>query len=103
MTASDDERLPGIAELVLEAVALVPPGKVVTYGDVAEYLGQGGPRQVGSILARHGSGVPWWRVVRADGTPAPQVLVRALAHYAAEGTPMRGPRVDLRLARWDGS
>ncbi len=102
---SDDERLPRFAELVLDVVRLVPPGKVLTYGDVAEYLGEGGPRQVGSVLARHGSGVPWWRVLRADGTPAPQVLERALERYARECTPLRpsGDRVDLRLARWDGA
>lgn len=100
-----DERLPRFAELVLDVVRLVPPGRVLTYGDVAEYLGEGGPRQVGSVLSRHGSGVPWWRVLRADGTPAPQVLERALQHYVDEGTPLRpgGDRVDLRRARWDGT
>ncbi|MEU0353572.1 DNA-binding protein, partial [Streptomyces sp. NPDC006237] len=27
--------------------ALIPPGRVMTYGDVAEWLEEGGPRQVG--------------------------------------------------------
>lgn len=100
---SDDE-LPRFAALVLEVVERVPPGRVLTYGDVAEYLGQGGPRQVGAVLARYGSAVPWWRVLRADGTPAPAVRARALVAYAREGTPLRADRarVDLRLARWDG-
>ena len=101
--ATDD--LPRFAALVLEVVDQVPPGKVLTYGDVAEYLGEGGPRQVGAVMSQYGGTVPWWRVLRADGTPAPQVAERALAAYRAEGTPMRpaGDRVDLRLARWDGS
>ncbi|HEX8498010.1 MAG TPA: MGMT family protein, partial [Actinomycetales bacterium] len=80
-----DPSLPRFAALVLEVCERVPPGRVLTYGDVAEYLGEGGPRQVGSVLSRYGSGVPWWRVLRADGTPAPQVRERALAQYAREG------------------
>jgi alkylated DNA nucleotide flippase Atl1 len=77
---------------------------VLTYGDVAEYLGRGGPRQVGAVLAEHGGAVAWWRVLRADGTPAPMVAERAFSAYRDEGTPLRpgGRRVDLALARWDG-
>jgi alkylated DNA nucleotide flippase Atl1 len=100
----DDHELPRFAALVLEVVDQVPAGKVVTYGDVAEYLGEGGPRQVGAVMSRYGSGTAWWRVLRADGTPAPQVARQALAAYRREGTPLRagGQRVDLRHARWDG-
>ena len=103
MTLPDE--LPRFAALVLDVVEQVPPGRVLTYGDVAEYLGEGGPRQVGAVLSRYGSGLPWWRVLRADGTPAPSIAERAFAHYAREGTPLtrRGTRVDLRLARWDGT
>jgi alkylated DNA nucleotide flippase Atl1 len=92
------------AELVLEVVERIPPGRVMSYGDIAEYLGRGGPRQVGRVMATDGGGVPWWRVVRADGRPAAGHERRALAHYAAEGTPLRpgGARVDMREARWDG-
>jgi methylated-DNA-protein-cysteine methyltransferase-like protein len=41
--------------------------------------------------------VPWWRVVRADGSLAQGERQRAL--LAAEGVPFRGARVDLRIAR----
>jgi alkylated DNA nucleotide flippase Atl1 len=34
----------------------------------AEYLGQGGPRQVGRVMALWGGGVAWWRVIHADGS-----------------------------------
>ncbi|MCO6009486.1 MGMT family protein [Actinoallomurus purpureus] len=74
----------------------------MAYGDIAEYLGEGGPRQVGRVMAQWGGGVPWWRVIRADGTPPPGHEQRALKHYRAEGTPLRGDRVDMRLARWTG-
>ncbi|KJS54159.1 hypothetical protein VM98_20910 [Streptomyces rubellomurinus subsp. indigoferus] len=98
--------LPRFAELVLDLTEQIPPGRVMTYGDVAEYLGQGGPRQVGRVMALYGGPVPWWRVIRADGRLLPGHEQRALARYRAEGTPLRErtdpPRVDLRRARWDG-
>jgi alkylated DNA nucleotide flippase Atl1 len=97
---------------VLDVVDAIPPGQVMSYGDVAEYVGVGGPRQVGRVLARHGGGVAWWRVIRADGTPPPCHESSALPHYLAEGTPLRSAphippgrsvRVDLRRARWAGN
>lgn len=96
--------LPRFAELVLDVVDRVPAGRVLTYGDVAELVGEGGPRGVGAVMSRFGASVPWWRVLRADGTPAPGLERRALREYRREGTPLRsgGDRVDLRIARWDG-
>lgn len=95
------------ADDVLDVVERVPPGHVVTYGDVAEMLGRGGARGVGTVLARYGSGVPWWRVVRAGGGFPQGLEDEALAHYREEGTPLRGGpvdgrRVDLAAARWAG-
>ncbi|MCX5194529.1 MGMT family protein [Streptomyces sp. NBC_00249] len=101
------EELPAYAERVLEVAERIPPGRVMTYGDVAEWLGEGGPRQVGRVMALYGAAVPWWRVVRADGVPLPGSERRALEHYRAEGTPLREtpsgePRLAMRGARWDG-
>jgi alkylated DNA nucleotide flippase Atl1 len=91
---------------VLDVVDAIPPGQVMSYGDVAEYLGAGGPRQVGQVMSHYGGGAPWWRVVHADGTPAPGHDARALARYLSEGTPLRSAeppvRVDMRKARWRG-
>lgn len=98
--------LPDYAERVLEAAERIPPGRVMTYGDIAEWLDEGGPRQVGRVMALYGGAVPWWRVVRADGGLLPGSERRALEHYRVEGTPLRdssaGPRLDMRRARWDG-
>ncbi|MFI6700501.1 MGMT family protein [Streptomyces sp. NPDC050509] len=103
--------LPDYAERVLDVAELIPPGRVMTYGDVAEWLGDGGPRQVGRAMALYGSAVPWWRVVRSDGVLLPGHELRALDHYREEGTPLREaarsaeghvPRLDMRRARWDG-
>ncbi|MCF6523484.1 MGMT family protein [Streptomyces sp. JJ36] len=107
----DLPELPEYAERVLDVVDGIPPGRVLTYGDVAEWLGEGGPRQVGRVMALYGGAVPWWRVVRADGVLLPGAERRALDHYRAEDTPLRSagaaapdhtPRLDMRKARWDG-
>jgi alkylated DNA nucleotide flippase Atl1 len=95
------------AERVLDVVERIPPGQVLSYGDVAELLGDGGPRRVGRVLARDGSAVPWWRVLRADGTHVDGLREQALDHLRAEGTAVRGEgphgRVDMDRARWDPS
>lgn len=98
------DELPDHAAAVLDVVERIPPGLVMTYGDVAEFVGQGGPRQVGQVMARWGGSVPWWRVLKADGSPPPGLEQRALRRYRLERTPLRpgGLRVDLRRARWDG-
>jgi alkylated DNA nucleotide flippase Atl1 len=104
MMARVTEGLPSpLAEAVLDVVAAIPPGRVMTYGDVAARVGRGGARFVGTTLGRFGGGVPWHRVVRADGRPAPGHEREALARLREEGAPVRGDRVDLAAARWDGS
>lgn len=90
------------ARLVLDVVDRIPRGKVMTYGDVAEMLGRGSPRTVGTVLTRHGKEVPWQRVVQASGRPAEPYLHEALALLVGEGCPVRGERVVLAAARWDG-
>ncbi|HXW47585.1 MAG TPA: MGMT family protein [Streptosporangiaceae bacterium] len=93
------------AAQVLDVVDSIPPGQVMSYGDIAEFLGQGGPRQVGRVLALWGGAVAWWRVVHADGSLLAGHERAALAHYRAEGTPLRypaadgSPRIDMRRAR----
>ena len=91
------------ARAVLDVVDRIPAGRVLTYGDVAELLGRGSPRTVGTVLSNHGREVPWQRVVQASGRPAEPHLQEALALLTAEGCPLRGERVDLAAARWDGA
>lgn len=100
--------LPEHAEAVLDVADRIPAGKVLAYGDIAELLGVGGPRQVGNVMSRYGSATCWWRVIRASGEAPPGLAEEALAHWREEGTPMvggvlSGRRVDMRRARWDGS
>jgi alkylated DNA nucleotide flippase Atl1 len=100
-----------LVERVLRAVELVPRGRVVTYGDLADLVGVG-PRLVGRIMGTWGSGVPWWRVVNASGDLPEFHLRRAHEEWVLEGIEIkpsgkgcriRHHRADLAdLAdRWD--
>ena len=105
-SAPDDGASTSFVERVLDVVDAIPPGRVMTYGDVAATLGSRAARMVGQVMAYYGSDVPWWRVVRASGHPAAGHEHIALQHYRAEGTPLLGGgktpyRVDLRAARVD--
>src|SRR5690554_6384418 len=88
---------------VLDVVAGIPPGKLMSYGDIAAVLGSRAARAVGTLIARYGSEVPWWRVVRADGTPPICHEGQAVRLLEQKGTPLlptpSGHRVQMRLAR----
>jgi alkylated DNA nucleotide flippase Atl1 len=81
-------------------VDAIPPGRVMAYSDIARSLGHGGARQVGQAMSRFGSGVPWWRVLRSDGTCAPGHAAEQARRLRDEGTPFRDDRVDMSKARW---
>jgi methylated-DNA-protein-cysteine methyltransferase related protein len=81
-------------ERVLARIRDTPPGFVRTYGDVSP----GAPRFAGAVLAEcHDPGLPWHRIVRADGSLAKGERQRRL--LAAEDVPFRGARVDMQTAR----
>ena len=113
------------AAAVLDVVRRIPSGRAMTYGLIAEIvgerLGRGGPRQVGSVMAGSGDRyahlvpdgdgadpdegadrVPWWRVVNAAGSPPQHHVTEALDALRAEGCPLSrdGRRVHLRRAIW---
>src|SRR5271165_5370364 len=82
-------------EQILEAARAIPEGFVRTYGD----LSPGSPRVAGKVLHGAGGEVPWWRVVRADGSLPLGEDQRA--RLAGEGIPLLAtepPRVDMRRA-----
>ena len=78
---------------VLARVRDTPEGFVRSYGDVSP----GAPRFAGTVLYRTEEDVPWWRIVRADGSLAKGARQRALLED--EGVPFRGARVDMAVAR----
>ncbi len=99
---------------VLDVVAQIPAGRVMTYGLIAEVVAdllaarggepRGGPRQVGAVMSRHGGATPWWRVVAADGRVPAHKAAEALAALRAEGAPLTSDdddaRVRVRVAVW---
>jgi alkylated DNA nucleotide flippase Atl1 len=89
------------SDRVLDLVDRIPPGRVLTYGMVADLVASGA-RQVGQVMARDGGGVPWWRVVRADGSLPHSLVSEALDRYAEENTPLNddGVTVDMERAVW---
>jgi methylated-DNA-protein-cysteine methyltransferase-like protein len=79
--------------VVLARVRQIPEGFVRAYGDISP----GAPRFGGTVLSRTDEAVPWWRVVRSDGSLAKGDRQRALLED--EGVPFRGDRVDMAVAR----
>lgn len=80
---------------VLARARAIPEGFVAAYGD----LSPGAPRHAGAALAAcDDPTVPWYRIVRADGSLAQGERQRRLLE--AEGVPFRGSRVDMAQVRW---
>jgi O-6-methylguanine DNA methyltransferase len=90
------------AHAVLDAVDRIPAGRVMSYSDVAEMVGAGSGRAVGTVMARYGSEVPWHRVIRSDGSCATHKSEYQLELLREEDVPIRNGRVDMTRARWDG-
>lgn len=91
------DELTDFERAVLDMVAGLDEGEIVTYGEVAAEVGKpGAARAVGSTLRRHGSEVPWWRVVAANGRLVPGGEARHSSQLAAEGVPVRNGRVVMR-------
>ncbi len=87
--SSHESRVAGIVARIRD----IPEGSVRTYGEIDPEA----PRLVGRVLATTHEGLPWHRVIRADGSIPKGQRQREL--LLGEGVPMRGERVDLARAR----
>ena len=108
------EPTPELVSEVLKVVGTIPPGRVMTYGDVAEAIGPHGglgdvagpfaARMVGRVMQHFGGEAPWWRVIRSTGHPPRFLEERAWPYYVEERTPVLGTqddyRIDLKRARF---
>jgi alkylated DNA nucleotide flippase Atl1 len=86
---------PEVAERVREVIMAIPPGTVLSYGEVAALAGVPSARQVGRLLSEDGQDLPWHRVIRADRRCAPHLEAEQLARLRAEGVTV----VDRRVRR----
>lgn len=102
-------------EFVYALVRQIPPGWVMTYGQVAGYIPEPTfidslayrrirARWVGYALGACPDDVPWQRVINQGGKPSQRQTGGHLAQaalLAAEGTPQRPDgTIDLEVASW---
>ena len=97
----------GFQEAVYTVTRLIPRGKVLGYGHVAALIGRPRhARHVGNALKSLplNSDVPWWRVLRSDGSIAMQGdILRGplqLEHLDTEKVGFLGQKVNMRTCRW---
>jgi methylated-DNA-protein-cysteine methyltransferase related protein len=86
-------------ERVRALVATIPAGKVATYGDIASAAGLSSPRIVGWVMRTDSADLPWHRVIRSSGRPAPHLATRQLELLRAEGVLALDGKVPLRDVR----
>lgn len=87
---------------IVLAIAGLREGEVVTYGDIAERAGNPkAPRAVGRLLSNSELELPWWRVIRSDGSLLQSHLKTQIELLSEEGVLVqRGKVVSAPLGRW---
>jgi methylated-DNA-protein-cysteine methyltransferase related protein len=101
-----DFKTPDFKMQVLEVIAQIPEGYVMTYGQVARVAGKPrNPRQVGEILQglHNETDLPWWRVINSGGRLSTYKvgtgdLQKRLLE--AEGIVIDSGRISLERYRW---
>ena len=95
-------------QVVYEYLATIPKGKVVTYGQVAKFLGnQNLARTVGNILHENPDGdkYPCYKVVNAQGKLAENYAFGGLKfqkmRLEADGIIVNNDKVDLKKYQWN--
>ena len=76
-------------------VASIPAGRVATYGDIACAAELSSPRIVAWIMRTDSADLPWHRVIRATGRPAPHLASAQLELLRSEGVPTADGRVPI--------
>jgi alkylated DNA nucleotide flippase Atl1 len=95
MAAITDEQV----EAVRALVGSIPAGRVSTYGDIAVAAGLSSPRIVAWIMRTDSADLPWHRVIRSSGRPAPHLSTRQLELLRAEGVLATDGRIRLAEVR----
>ena len=76
-----------------EVIARIPKGSTLSYSQVALRAGKPGAARAVVQALHFVSGVPWWRVVRADRTLAKEVAVEQGRRLRREGVRIVGRRI----------
>ncbi|MEX1272131.1 MAG: MGMT family protein, partial [Acidimicrobiia bacterium] len=77
-------------DAVLEVIRSIPPGRFLSYGEVADEAGfPRAARAVGTLLATTAEDCPWWRVVGWDGRLRAPDTTRQGQLLATEGVSIR--------------
>jgi methylated-DNA-protein-cysteine methyltransferase-like protein len=91
------QRKPSFEDAVRLVLRDLRRGEVVSYSEVARRAGYPrAARAVGNVLAR-GTGLPWWRVVRASGQLAAHGREEQERRLRREGIPVRDGAVKSRM------
>ncbi len=99
------ERL-AVLERMCAILAAIPPGRVLSYGQLAELAGAPGQARLAAWLCRHlpDPTMPWHRVLSADGRsriPDGPTRREQFERLWLEDVPFRaGEQVDMALACW---
>jgi methylated-DNA-protein-cysteine methyltransferase-like protein len=88
-------------ERVRALVALIPAGRVSTYGDIASVAGLSSPRIVGWIMRTDSLDLPWHRVISASGRPAKHLTTKQLELLRAEGILSSDGKIPLDEVRFE--
>lgn len=84
---------------VARAVKAIPKGQTAGYALVALLAGKPGASRA-VVRALHDlDDVPWWRVIKSDGTVAKEMLAKQAPKLKREGVALNGRRVDAKH-RW---
>jgi len=91
------------AKSVYDVVERIPKGKVASYGQIAKMLGKPrGAREVGWAMRHCPEGLPWQRVVMADGsiTGGEYYELRKAMLEEEEVSFLADGRVDMKTCQW---
>ena len=83
--ADPPERLTPFQQRVADVVGALPPGDLLTYGEVALEAGHPGAGQAVANVLRRVPGLPWWRVLPTNGRLYRQHREAATPLLQAEG------------------
>ncbi|MFZ4507329.1 MAG: MGMT family protein [Fimbriimonas sp.] len=97
------------ADELYKLVAEIPAGRVISYSALGlAMIPRMWPRQVGNYMRFSSPGIPWWRVVAADGHISlaksdPAMAVEQRKRLESEGVEFKGECVRMADFLWDAN